>query len=533
MTKRIGAGTTTTGRGIRLLLAVLLALVIGAPGFPLVGSVSTAGAQERPRTIMDMLFGTPSVRRRPMRDANPPRRRIENPRAKPRQNKAQRSVKSRSAKPSRGGAGEAALAGTAAAAVAADIETAESNGPVEKSATAKTALVVGDFLAGSLAGGLVDALAADPGIRIENVADGSSGLVRVDHLDWIDKIGPLIEEKKPAVILVMVGSNDRQQIESGSMTLLPGTSEWTAEYTKRANALAAAIGAKNVPLVWVGMPSFKFDRMSADMASFNEIYRKASGSVGGDYVDVWDGFVDANGLFSYSGPDIAGQQARLRNEDGITMTSEGAEKLAFFAQKPLLRLLGPAVTTGSAAPGDIAAAHAIARPANATTAPLVGLNDPALDGGDSLLGGSSPTLASAEPSPRQRLVVSGEPLATPIGRADNFNWSGKTEAVAPLRGTDDVISRGSVELHQLTKPQGLKPPSPMPSLADAIIDDWEAQNAAKAEPVPSKPAGAPVAEQRRTPTAAAPAGSAPSPSPPKPAAVPVSASPFAKDQKPI
>ncbi|KQT54454.1 hypothetical protein ASG43_02310 [Aureimonas sp. Leaf454] len=525
MTKRSSGGTTTRRR-IRLLLVLPLAVVIGAPEVPLLGSVRVAAAQERPRTIMDMLFGSPSIRRRPMREIDPPRRASPKRKAKPRQSKGQSAAKARGVKADRS---TTAAVGAGAAVAAGAVGTDDAT-PVEKKTDAKTVLVVGDFLAASLASGLTDALAGNPFVRIENVADGSSGLVRADHLDWVHKIGPLIAEKKPVVVVVMIGSNDRQPISNGSITLSPGTGEWAGEYARRAESLAKAIEERDVPLVWVGMPSFKYDRMSADMATFNEIYRKASGGVGGEFVDVWDGFVDANGAFSYSGPDISGQQARLRNEDGITMTAEGAEKLAFFAEKPLLRLLGPTASIGPTAPGEIASVQPAVRPANATSAPLVGLNDPALDGGDTLLGGSQPVIASGEPSPRQQLVVSGEPLATPIGRADNFNWSGKTEAVAPLRGTDDVISRGSVELQDLKKQQGLQPPKPMPSLADAIIDDWEAQNAAQGKPSASEAAVPP-------PAGGGPSGAAPEPSgratSPGTGPAPSSASPFAADPKPL
>ncbi|WP_162246038.1 MULTISPECIES: DUF459 domain-containing protein [unclassified Aureimonas] len=511
------------------MLAVSLAAAIALPGMPLLGLPSLAQAQERPRTIMDMLFG-PSVRRRPAPayDDYAPRRIIESPRVKPRQAKPPRSAKSRTEKAgSRSTKTATARAAAATAGVAA--LAGEDKGPVEKSATAKTVLVVGDFMAASLAQGLAETLIANAAVRVENKADGSSGLVRTDHLDWTAKIGPMIEETKPAAVLVMVGSNDRQPITMGSSTVMPGTPEWSAEYARRADALAKTIDGKDVPLVWVGMPSFKFDKMSADMATFNEVYRKASAGVGGDFVDVWDGFVDASGAFSVSGPDIAGQQARLRGDDGVTMTPEGAEKLAFFAQKPLFRLLGTAAVSGPLAPGEIAAVPAATRPVNATSAPLVGLADPSLDGGDALLGGPSPQLVSAEPSPRQRLIVSGEPTATPIGRADNFNWSGKTEAVTPLRGTDDVISRGSVELRQLKNGQGIQAPKPMPSLADAILDDWAAQNATAGSKAPASPADA-----------ASPAATSTEPSPPAEplsepkaeAGAPISASPFAEDQTP-
>ncbi|MBC8129473.1 MAG: DUF459 domain-containing protein, partial [Rhizobiaceae bacterium] len=403
---------------------------------------------------------------------------------------------------------------------------------VEKSETAKTVLVVGDFLAGSLAGGLEDAVAKNPAIRVVGFSNGSSGFVRDDHFDWLKGIGPLLDEKKPAVVVAMMGSNDRQPIRSGGESLAALSAGWTSEYERRVEAFAKAVSERNIPLVWVGMPAFKFDRMSEDMAALNDIYRKvATTAAGGEFVDVWEGFVDANGAFTYSGPDIAGQTARLRNSDGITMTPAGSEKLAFFAEKPILRLLGT-TAEGSAAVASLPSgevfgpsAPALVNAANATFAPLIALTDPALDGGDALLGGGPSAGGSPDPSPRERLVVNGAPTPTAPGRADDFVWSAKTSAVLPRKPQDPVVFRGTVELSRMREPEARAPAASMPSLADAIVEEWTAQGRLEA----ARPEAAPASVQQTlapsvpptTPQAAAPVATS------KP---PLSASPFSEDQ---
>ena len=73
--------------------------------------------------------------------------------------------------------------------------------------------------------------------------------------------------------------------------------------------------------------------MNSDMLAFNDIYRRVGGERGGEFVDVWDGFVDENGAFVSTGPDINGQPVRLRSNDGINFTKAGKRKLAFYARK--------------------------------------------------------------------------------------------------------------------------------------------------------------------------------------------------------
>src|SRR5690606_5029399 len=99
------------------------------------------------------------------------------------------------------------------------------------------------------------------------------------------------------------------------------TEPWLKEYEARAANLAKAVRARGLPLVWVGLPPFKSGSMSADMLAFNDIYRSVSEEAGGEFVDIWDGFVDENGAYAEIGPDINGQRVRLRGSDGINMTS--------------------------------------------------------------------------------------------------------------------------------------------------------------------------------------------------------------------
>lgn len=502
---------------LRLGSALLLALAFLVTDLAPVSLTSAASAQERPRTIMDMLFGGRPQRR--YIDEVPRRRVI---RKQQRQKQPQRVQRQKAARGGRKGQSAARAAPAAAAAAARPA-------PVAKSETARTVLVVGDFMAGSLAGGLNDALAKNPDVRVVSAPNGSSGLVRNDHYDWPAQIGSRIDEAKPAIVVAILGSNDRQPLEVAGQSLEPRSDAWMAEYERRATAFAKAVKDKNVPLVWVGMPSFKFDRMSEDMAALNEVYRKVATATGGEFVDVWDGFVDASGAFAYSGPDIAGQSARLRNSDGITMTPAGSEKLAFFAEKPIFRLLGTGVGGAATAPGEMSSLKylPVANAATAKSAPVVGLDDPSLDGGDMLLGGGSVPGASPEPSPRDKLVVSGAPEAGDQGRADNFNWSAKTTAVIPLKPVDSVVFRGSVDLNSVREPDPRQPPKPMPSLADAIVEDWAAQNsaapAAVPPAVPETPATAPQAP------ATTPAASGPAPAVPAAPVAPASASPFAQD----
>ncbi len=296
---------------------------------------------------------------------------------------------------------------------------------VEKAPDARVVLVVGDFMASGLAEGLDTAFADNAGVRIVSRSNGSSGFVRDDFYDWPKQIKSLIETEKPAAVVVMLGSNDRQQMRVGDVREQPRSENWNKEYERRTNAFGEAIASTKVPFLWVGMPSFRVPKMTSDMLAFNDIYHSSAESHGGEFVDVWEGFVDENGAFVTSGPDINGQPVRLRADDGINVSKAGKRKLAFYTEKPLMKILG--LTTPGAVTVSAPAGAPVEAPTPAPvpvivdrTVPML-LNDPALDGGSELLGAAPPAKADAN-LPGEKLVITGKSSEASPGRADDFSW---------------------------------------------------------------------------------------------------------------
>lgn len=316
---------------------------------------------------------------------------------------------------------------------------------VDKQENARVILVVGDFLADGLAEGLVTAYAQSPGIRIVSITSGSSGLVRDDYYDWPAAIGPIIEEQKPSLVIVMVGSNDRQQLLVEGSREKVRSAKWTEEYGARAGRLVKEIRDPGLPLFWVGLPSFKSSSMSNDMLAFNDVFRGVVEGAGGQFIDIWDGFVDENGAFSSVGPDMNGQRVRLRGSDGINLTRDGKRKVAFYVERPLNRLLGSAAGAGVASLGlepltplDIAPEEI---PEITRTSP-VALGGAELDGGDSLLGAAGTQLRREPRTPGEKLSMEGIAPPPREGRADNF--SAPPYAAVPGAPTDATETTTSI-----------------------------------------------------------------------------------------
>lgn len=296
---------------------------------------------------------------------------------------------------------------------------------VAKNPNAHRVLVIGDFLAAGLAEGLQDAFSQDAGTIIEARANTASGLVRDDYFNWPEKLSTHMDNVRPAALVVMVGANDRQQIRNGDTKLKVGAPEWNSAYTARVSGLIKVAADHKTPLLWVGLPSFKAANTSAAATQFNTIYRAEVARAQGEFVDIWDGFVDETGKFVVTGSDINGLPVRLRTSDGINMTAAGKRKMAFYAEKPLRKMLGELVAPDGLArlnsDGMLASPQTGADVAKAIAAgpvlrtPPISLVDPALDGGAALLGG---TAGKASASPAAFVFPLDD---APSGRVDNFS----------------------------------------------------------------------------------------------------------------
>ena len=287
---------------------------------------------------------------------------------------------------------------------------------VEKSEDASRVLVIGDFLARALAKGLALAYAENPDAVVIDATSGSSGLVRSDYYDWPAEFPAIAEAQNPDVILVMIGGNDRQSINTETGPYALGTDGWRAAYAGRVKALADALRGTGKPVLWVGLVPVQSSTMSRDYSSFNGIVREQLEALGVPFIETWNGFADEEGKYVAIGPDYRGQSVQLRASDGLNFTRAGQRTLAFFAERqledifggisPLLALTDP---TASGAGED-----------GPQIGPMVSLDALATAGGEELVSGGSEGEGETMAEAIARRLAGEDPV--PTGRADSYLW---------------------------------------------------------------------------------------------------------------
>jgi hypothetical protein len=202
--------------------------------------------------------------------------------------------------------------------------------------------VLGDWLASGLSTGLEQAFDKDGTIKIINSAKGSAGLARPDRADWGADIGELTKAQPIHIAVLMMGLNDVRNIRVGDGIAKWGTDEWRSAYAAEADKLIKALKDRGVAVYWVGMPVMSNPKTSEAMALINDILRERSYINGTKYIDTWSGFTDQLGGFAAFGPDLTGQNKRLREPDGTSFTASGNRKLANYVEVMIRRDLAAA-----------------------------------------------------------------------------------------------------------------------------------------------------------------------------------------------
>ncbi|KAB1073079.1 SGNH/GDSL hydrolase family protein [Methylobacterium planeticum] len=318
--------------------------------------------------------------------------------------------------------------------------------PVAPKAAPNTQIAVfGDSLADHLSKGLDDVFEDNADVAVLDRAKGDSGLVRKDVVDWPKAAEDFLKANpKVSYALVMVGANDRQPIREGDQSVDPLTDRWREIYRDRVDAMVKVFADRKIPLIWVGTPPMRSEGLTTDLAAINDIVRERVARGGGTYVDIWPGFVDDRNRYTPSGPDLEGQNAKLRTQDGVHFTHAGARKLAHFADVELKRLMGAA----SPAPADQPAAVA------ATPGPTLDGAPPKLDDTAAIDRQITAMLPSL-PEPPGIPALPVKPLAgpvVPLGRAEvspgGVLMSGRPRDGDTSGNVERALQRGAAPLPQ-------------------------------------------------------------------------------------
>lgn len=221
--------------------------------------------------------------------------------------------------------------------------------PVEVAAAPsgpRKVLVLGDSLAATGFGAMLEKkLDEHPDIECFRKAKSATGLARPDFYDWESEAKKAVEQRKPDLVVVIMGGNDGQDLttKSGKGKRVAWKSDgWNDAYKARVAEFLSEISAEGRKVLWLGLPRTGTTSFEQKLTTIREVQSQALADFGeaGVYLDTSPFITDSDGDLIDTATVGKRKAQALREEDGIHFTMAGSE---FFADKvypEVLRVLG-------------------------------------------------------------------------------------------------------------------------------------------------------------------------------------------------
>nr|WP_321456257.1 hypothetical protein [uncultured Cohaesibacter sp.] len=290
--------------------------------------------------------------------------------------------------------------------------------------------VFGDEFSQDIAWGLKDAFAKTPDVKIEIYSKPNSGIVYHAQNNPLGDAKAFLKAHPFNFAVVMVGLNDRREMperkDAEGNVVTPAyefrTDGWARAYQREIDRVRLAFAEQDKPIFWVGLPPVGNEKLADDMRYLNDLVSSRLTERDEEFIDIWDAFSDEEGNFSFRGPDLTGQDVRLRLKNAIRFTSEGRRKLAFYVEKLVVRVLSQSVDE-DVLPKHLAKADETAlREGLGARRDIFALRKPPL-GSDELINPSVFALSFSSGGSAARQLSDAN--NAPKHRADNFSWSGQ------------------------------------------------------------------------------------------------------------
>lgn len=190
------------------------------------------------------------------------------------------------------------------------------------------ALVGDSMMAVGLAPVLRRALAKEENVTVIRAYRSGTGLGRPDVFNWMEEYPKMRGVQKPHIIICAIGANDAQGFQIDRTVYAFGTPQWNAVYAERVRNFLNLLGQDGARIIWLGMPVMREPSFSKRMMAVSALTK----SVVTEYPQVT--WLDPNPFINDAGTSFTqfrfnqkGQMIRLRGDDGIHLSDDGAAYL--------------------------------------------------------------------------------------------------------------------------------------------------------------------------------------------------------------
>jgi lysophospholipase L1-like esterase len=195
-------------------------------------------------------------------------------------------------------------------------------------------LVTGDSMIQPLDDFLQSRLRSD-GVRVTSEPRISTGISKPSMLDWPAHARSQASGVRPDVTVVFLGANDGFPMGDAACC----GSAWVEEYARRARGMMESYAREGRGRVyWLALPAPRGGFFRQTFPAVNAALRRAAAAAGGDEVRLirLDRYFTPGGRYRDS-MRIGGRTARVRQDDGVHLSTAGASAAAQLVIRALRR----------------------------------------------------------------------------------------------------------------------------------------------------------------------------------------------------
>jgi len=204
------------------------------------------------------------------------------------------------------------------------------------------ALLVGDsMIAEGFGPALQRRLRKYKSLTVVRKGQYSTGFVHQEDFNWTSVLKELIQQDKPDMLVIHMGTNDPIDILDGSSKRLYfGTDEWKEVYASRVGEFLKLISENKIQSFWVGLPIMGSDKYCDKISTINSIFEQECSKVSGCvYFDAWPVLADSSGNYTTFLKGAGGKQTRIRAKDRVHLTEVGGDILSQHFLKSACRYI--------------------------------------------------------------------------------------------------------------------------------------------------------------------------------------------------
>jgi uncharacterized protein len=282
-------------------------------------------------------------------------------------------------------------------------------------------LVIGDTLSGGLGAGLVRLTEDEQKFDVTFRPNESSGLARTAIYDWASTLPAILEANEYWGVVVMIGSNDRRDIQGQTFKTPP----WAGAYKANTEALLDVLKNQGVKTFWAGNPPFADPALNDDIVYITALQKELVEKRGETFVDLYVPLIGADGKYTDTGADDTGSIRKLRSRDGVTFYKQGNNRLAQIVLGAIQARLADDVFEGTATPEALPATPLLGR-TGINGEPVIMESKEIAASLKQMAANSSASqikvpVAATPLTDADRLFTIGEPVTGPKGRFDDFS----------------------------------------------------------------------------------------------------------------